>query len=174
MKRQLLVLCILTGALVCAPMKSADAQRFRGSPAHGIRGRSVGHGVGLGRGFGPGFGRGFGFGGFFIDEDGDLAELYRELLNNVPYFALHPPVYYSYPVPRTYGYSPFAYPPGVMTPDVLMDPEPLEIINPHVPSTKTDGPAKEAETTAAVRQQPQPLVVLNPYVTAETLARAGQ
>ena len=25
-----------------------------------------------------------------------------------PYFALHPPVYYSHPVPRTYGRSPFA------------------------------------------------------------------
>ena len=34
----------------------------------------------------------------------------------VPYFALHPPVYYSYRVARTYGYSPFAYPPGVLTP----------------------------------------------------------
>ena len=35
---------------------------------------------------------------------------------SVPYFALHPPVYYSYRVARTYGYSPFPYPPGVMTP----------------------------------------------------------
>jgi hypothetical protein len=35
-----------------------------------------------------------------------------------PYYALHPPVYYSYPVPRSYGYSPFAYPGCVPTPDV--------------------------------------------------------
>jgi hypothetical protein len=35
---------------------------------------------------------------------------------SLPYFSLHPPVYYSYRVPRTYGYSPFAYPPGVLTP----------------------------------------------------------
>jgi hypothetical protein len=34
----------------------------------------------------------------------------------VPYYSLHPPVYYSYRVARTYGYSPFAYPPGVLTP----------------------------------------------------------
>jgi hypothetical protein len=34
----------------------------------------------------------------------------------IPYFSLFPPVYYSYPVPRTYGYSPFAYPPGFVTP----------------------------------------------------------
>jgi hypothetical protein len=36
--------------------------------------------------------------------------------NSVPYYAVFPPVYYSYRVARTYGYSPFAYPPGVMTP----------------------------------------------------------
>jgi hypothetical protein len=35
---------------------------------------------------------------------------------SVPYFSLYPPVYYSYRVARTYGYSPFAYPPGVLTP----------------------------------------------------------
>ena len=35
----------------------------------------------------------------------------------IPYYALHPPVYYSYPVARPYGYSPFAYPPGVTTPN---------------------------------------------------------
>ena len=66
---------------------------------------------------------------------------------SVPYFALHPPVYYSYRVARTYGYSPFAYPPCVMAPgseQLLGDsshspyrskqpePEPLMIVNPFV------------------------------------------
>jgi hypothetical protein len=37
-------------------------------------------------------------------------------MDQPPYFALHPPVYYSMPVPRTYGYSPFAYPGFVETP----------------------------------------------------------
>lgn len=32
---------------------------------------------------------------------------------SVPYYALHPPVYYSYPRPRTYGDSPFPYLPGM-------------------------------------------------------------
>ena len=36
--------------------------------------------------------------------------------SEMPYFSLHPPVYYSYRVARTFGYSPFAYPPYVMTP----------------------------------------------------------
>ena len=35
----------------------------------------------------------------------------------IPYYAAHPPVYYSYPVPRPYGFSPYAYPPGTMTPE---------------------------------------------------------
>ncbi len=40
------------------------------------------------------------------------------LVPTPPYFALHPPVYYSCPVPRSYGYSPFAYPGCVQTPEV--------------------------------------------------------
>ncbi|MFH1918860.1 MAG: hypothetical protein ABIP48_03090 [Planctomycetota bacterium] len=34
----------------------------------------------------------------------------------IPYFAAHPPVYYSHIVPRPYGYSPYAYLPGIVTP----------------------------------------------------------
>src|SRR3989304_150501 len=32
---------------------------------------------------------------------------------SIPYFALHPPVYYSYHIARTYGDSPFPYRPGM-------------------------------------------------------------
>ena len=101
---------------------------------------------------------------------GGYGWLYNSLQYNVPHFAAFPPVYYSYPVPRTYGFSPFAYPPGVMTPDPMGEaPQPLEIINPHVPaapSTESAPPAK-SDTTAAVNAQPQPLVILNPFVTSE-------
>jgi hypothetical protein len=107
--------------------------------------------------------------------DCGMGWLYQSLQYNVPYYAAFPPVYYSYPVPRTYGYSPFAYPPGVMTPDVMIDPQPLEIINPHVPSTKSDKPAAKADTTAAASRQPEPLVIINPYVASgKALARAEQ
>src|SRR5262245_53868287 len=58
---------------------------------------------------------------------------------HIPYFALHPPVYYSYPLPRTYGYSPFAYPFGSPTPEIEFEapkpakkPEPKTMLNPHV------------------------------------------
>jgi hypothetical protein len=76
----------------------------------------------------------------------------------VPYYAMHPPVYYSYPVPRTYGYSPFAYPPGTRTPDYVPG-LPIEIINPHVRSSE---PAKAVSTSDKTAVVPQ--VLINPYV----------
>jgi len=36
--------------------------------------------------------------------------------SSLPYYSVFPPVYYSYPVARPYGYSPYAYPPGTPTP----------------------------------------------------------
>lgn len=92
--------------------------------------------------------------------------LYNALDYRVPYFAAHPPVYYSYPVPRTYGYSPFAYPPEVMTPDVAPA-APLEIVNPFVPSStsenKTKAPQDQAVENRAA-EAPKPVVVMNPFV----------
>ncbi len=143
MKRQHLILSAMAVALAFPPISSAEAGNGIGGGHGGARasasrhghGRGHGHGFGKGRGlqashgFGRGFGQGFGFGGVFVNDGTDFAELYRELLDNVPYFALHPPVYYSYPVPRTYGYSPFAYPPGVMTPESAA-PEPVTLSTP--------------------------------------------
>jgi hypothetical protein len=141
----------------------------KGGRGHGHRG---GHGVGRlqsfshGHGHGHGFGHDLAFGGFLGFGYGgwDLADLYRELYKNLPHFSLHPPVYYSYPVPRTYGYSPFAYPPGVMTPDVVGEVKPLEIINPYVPQEKPV--SVEKDRAAATKSQPQPLVIMNPYVSS--------
>lgn len=77
----------------------------------------------------------------------------------IPHFALYPPVYYSLPVPRTYGYSPFAYPPGTMTPEIV-EPEPLVVPNKFVPSN--DAPkAEPGEVTV------KPLRITNPYVVAQ-------
>jgi hypothetical protein len=78
-----------------------------------------------------------------------------------PYFALHPPVYYSYPVPRSYGYSPFAYPGIVATPEVteVSAPEPEEIINPHVkPSVKETSEKLQDRVTQNKSQW-----ITNPY-----------
>ncbi len=109
----------------------------------------------------------------------DMGALYNSLDYNVPYFAAHPPVYYSYPVPRTYGYSPFAYPPYVMTPEVVMGGEaPLDIVNPYVPSTQQAPAASSDQSAAAAPQdsrQPQPLVIINPYVAGTgSIAKASK
>ncbi len=107
-----------------------------------------------------------------------LGYLYGSLDYNVPYFAAHPPVYYSYPVPRTYGYSPFAYPPGVMTPDIEMGEEahPVEIVNPYVPREQQDqARADQSASNAKISTQPEPLVIINPFVAgAKSIAKVSE
>lgn len=49
----------------------------------------------------------------------------------LPYFTLHPPVYYSYVVPRPYGFSPFAAPPGMVPAEMQVLPTAEVIENPH-------------------------------------------
>lgn len=95
----------------------------------------------------------------------DYGSLYNALDFRVPYFAAHPPVYYSYPVPRTYGYSPFAYPPQVLTPEVAPV-APLEIVNPFVPSSTSENKPKPTQDQAVEnRATPiKPVVVMNPFV----------
>jgi hypothetical protein len=104
----------------------------------------------------------------------DIGRLYSVLADEVPYHAAFPPVYYSYPVPRTYGYSPFAYPPGVMTPEIEA-PGPQVIENPYVePRVEEVEPeaAAPADETTGISREPQLLVILNPYVNGGKLAAA--
>jgi len=111
------------------------------------------------------------FGGFGFGYN--YGYLYNILRHEVPHFAAFPPVYYSVPVPRTYGYGPFAYPPYVMTPEVVSEAQPEVIINQHVPEKKKESAA--ADRTAAIprtRGEPRPLVIVNPFVLiSETMAR---
>jgi hypothetical protein len=84
----------------------------------------------------------------------------------IPYFSKHPPVYYSYPVPRTYGYSPYAYPAGTRTPEIK--PVGPIIQNKYVPQNAA---ATLDRVTAA------PLRLKNPYLLGtgveSSLAAAG-
>jgi len=92
-----------------------------------------------------------------------------------PYFALHPPVYYSVPVPRTYGYSPHAYPGSTATPEVVQAAN--LIVNPHV-----DAPALRSAPTRRSMQPEQhlerqvglPMVIDNPHVRADLRAALRQ
>jgi hypothetical protein len=96
----------------------------------------------------------FGGNGFYLY---NLPQnIYGNQIDSVPYYSLHPPVYYSMPVPRTYGYSPFAYPPGFMTPEI-MPAEPKVMSNPHAP--RRSSPKRIGE-----RVTMSPRVIVNPYV----------
>ncbi len=104
----------------------------------------------------------YGYGGYGFD----VGRLYGVLARNVPYYAAFPPVYYSAPVPRTYGYSPFAYPPGTRTPDL---PTPTvaakEILNPYV---KKSSVAEKAPVDKVTQRdhKPEPLAIVNPFVSS--------
>jgi hypothetical protein len=88
----------------------------------------------------------------------------------IPYFSEFPPVYYSYPVARTYGLSPFAYPP-TFTP--YEESVPVTVTNPHV-ETKPTATKKRADRSVAAPRNPTPLVVMNPFVPMdESLAARG-
>lgn len=97
----------------------------------------------------------------------DVGDLYRVLEQNVPHYAAFPPVYYSAPVPRTYGYSPFAYPPGVMTPDIEEPAEPAEIINPYYSESAESEPEEQADRMTEADSISEPLVITNPYISSE-------
>lgn len=118
---------------------------------------------GCGGGYGWGLGLGY-----------DYGAMYGLLRNNVPHFAAFPPVYYGDVVPRSYGYGPFAYPPHVMTPEVIHEAEPLIIENPHVEKSSIQKPVAKPETkdkTVATPIASEPLVISNPYVSEGVAAR---
>lgn len=77
-----------------------------------------------------------------------------------PYFALHPPVYYSAPVARTYGYSPYAYPGSVRTPEIVA-PQSAMIHNPYI---SPESEQKISHQDTVVEAKPSPKMIQNPYV----------
>ncbi len=104
---------------------------------------------GWGRGYAP----------YYSPYSADFTGLYGiGRIPTPPYFSLHPPVYYSYPVARPYGYGPYAYPPYVMTPE-LAQPAPKVIHNQYVPK-KTSTEVKKERVAGA------PLRISNPFVVS--------
>lgn len=61
-----------------------------------------------------------------------------------PYFAIHPPVYYSHQIARPYGHSPFAYAPQRPVPQ----PRRQIVLNPHVPEPLQTSQTPEAKVAA--------------------------
>jgi hypothetical protein len=80
----------------------------------------------------------------------------------LPYFAVFPPVYYRGVTPRTYGYSPFAWVGEAAAPQRFVASEtsggaPLVVINQYVAGNV----ARQVPVSAAA---PPPLLIKNPYV----------
>lgn len=99
-------------------------------------------------GFGGGYGAGYGWGGW----GGELFGV--ELGGNedrIPFYALHPPVYYSYPIARPYGDSPFAYPPGLYAAGTE-EGGPKMIVNPY--ALPDAAPAKAGPNAAPSKSAP--------------------
>lgn len=61
----------------------------------------------------------------------------------IPYFAQHPPVYYSRPIARPYGYVPYAYWPGRPAPQVVVT-QPVVVRNHYLAGDAVDRLAEEA------------------------------
>ena len=79
-----------------------------------------------------------------------------------PYFAIHPPVYYSVPVPRTYGYSPYAYPGTMQTPQVEL--AKAEMIHNPYATKKASGKKENSLDKTASKSR----MITNPFVTAKS------
>ena len=106
--------------------------------------------AGLGAYYAGGF-PAYGFGGYFS------SPYAMDRIPTPPYFAIHPPVYYSAPFPRTYGYSPFAYPGTVRTPEIEVT-KPVMIENPYTSDKKKEdrNDLKTAKSTSRL--------IINPFV----------
>ncbi|TWT32087.1 hypothetical protein [Blastopirellula retiformator] len=142
------------------------------------------------------FGPRAGFSGYGITNFGGYGGFgyYSNNVPTPPYYAIHPPVYYSHSVARPYGISPFAissYQPSQRVVYQAPTPEPQVVINPYVatevpvateeaapvaetPSNEatdeaaTEAPAVEEAVPAAdettASPWPTPQVVINPFV----------
>ena len=74
----------------------------------------------------------------------------------LPYYSLFPPVYYKQAIPRSYGYSPYAYPLGSPTP-------PTTSVSQLLPNPFYTAPAP-APLEGELAARPKPLVIRNPFV----------
>lgn len=78
---------------------------------------------------------------------------------HVPYYAKHPPVYYSRPISRPYGYYPYAYFPERPTPKAAQS-LPLVLSNPFVMGEAEGSVSKRPPLK---RPSLEPLRIVNPF-----------
>jgi len=133
---RLLAMAIAVAAFSLMTSSSAQAQGFNG-------------GYQLGAGFNANRCGGFGVGNYTPREQ-------------PPYFAMHPPVYYSHIVKRPYGVSPFAAPAGIA---------PVEMSYPQVQPLSVKNPffGKDMNVKAPAKAQSKKTnnksaMIVNPYI----------
>lgn len=89
------------------------------------------------------------------------------IMSPPPYFALYPPVYYDRIVPRAYGISPYAVPPGVMPVENSVAPAAKTISNPFFkPEQSARGKKQQQQRTKTAnnkRSLTPAKVVVNPF-----------
>lgn len=98
----------------------------------------------------------------------------------IPHFAAFPPVYYSHVVPRPYGYSPYAYVPGVVTPGFeLCQPRykcgaasggasTFAVSGDLSPLVQFSGPQATEPSVQSTCTSPGPISIPNPYFSGGT------
>ena len=96
-----------------------------------------------------GFG-GYGFGGGGAWVNGTYT------MDPPPYFSIFPPVYYSHVTPRPYGFSPYAYPGFMPTPERI-----------RMPSTPYVQSRRQAKPTPASTNTARGPIIKNPFVLPE-------
>ena len=98
-----------------------------------------------------------------------------------PYYAVHPPVYYSAQIiHRPYGYSPYAYPPTyppfgqqMIESRASAGSDPTVFINPYVNQQGNGGgqlPPPRIQPATGDNSSVQPKMIINPYVVRREVA----
>lgn len=132
------LLCIAVAAVACLAISSVEVQAQQGRDV-GAYGAGYDYGYGFGLGFKGHHGRGFWRPG--------LTHRIHERIEQPPYFALYPPVYYSNQiVRRPMGVSPFAAPPGIVPVEMMSAPKSARIQNPFF-DKKRAVPVKDSKQT---------------------------
>lgn len=116
-----------------------------------------------GGGCGWGYGMGYGYGSFPGYGVPDCISV-----RTPPYFAVHPPVYYSTRYARPYGISPFAAPPQVHVPDSYRARLESEFVRPPLANPFCcASDAVPAEEVTAADDFVAGAVRVNPFVEAD-------
>lgn len=96
--------------------------------------------------FGGGYGNYGGFGAFGFGNRYANQPI-------LPYYSQFPPVYYSRPVARPYGFSPYALPPGVLPAELAVRPQASAAVQPRMTSNPFMDDIEPIEPEGATAEQ---------------------